>query len=162
MIHPSGLKVTVQGDREIIMTREFNAPRDLVYKAMSEPELIKRWMLGPPGWAMPICESDQRVGGGFRCVWQHQDGQEMVMRGTFLEIDPPARVVRTESFVIGCEPQSGEQTATFVLTDQGDRTLMTITLVFPSNESRDAMIASGMERGASASYDRLDEVLTHQ
>lgn len=159
MKDPGKLKVTTPTDREIVMTRLFDAPRELVFDAMSKPELVRRWLFGPPGWSMAVCEDEQRVGGTFRCVWRGPDGQEMAMRGIYRELVPPERIVRTESFEFGCDAQAGEQLATLVLTEQGARTLLTLTLVYPSKEARDATIASGMERGVTASYDRLAELL---
>jgi uncharacterized protein YndB with AHSA1/START domain len=153
------LKVTTPTDREILITRTFDAPRDLVFEAMTEPELLQRWLLGPPGWTMVECASDLKVGGAFRHVWQRDDGTAMKMHGVYREIVPPERITRTETFELGCEAQAGEQVATLVLTDQGDTTALRLTVLFPSREARDAAIASGMERGVAASYDRLEEIL---
>jgi len=153
------LKLTMPTDREIVMTRVVDAPRSLVFEAMTRPELLQRWLLGPPGWSMLVCESDLKVGGVFRHVWRRTDGSEMAMHGVYREVVPPERIVRTESFELGCEAQSCEQLATAVLTEQDGRTMLTITLLYPSKEARDATIASGMERGVAASYDRLAEVL---
>jgi uncharacterized protein YndB with AHSA1/START domain len=106
------LKVTTPTDREIVMTRVLDAPRSLVFDAMTRPELLKRWLLGPPGWSMVVCESDLKVGGVFRHVWRRTDGSEMAMHGVYREVVPPERIVRTESFEFGCAAQSGEQIAT--------------------------------------------------
>jgi uncharacterized protein YndB with AHSA1/START domain len=153
------LRVTTPGDREIVITRVLDAPRHLVWDALSKPELIRRWLLGPPGWTMELCDNDQRVGGTFRHVWRGPDGQEMAMHGVYREVVPPERVSRTESFDFGCDGQAGEQLGTLVLTEQAGTTLMTITVLFPSKEARDATIASGMEHGVAASYDRLEALL---
>lgn len=153
------LKVATNGDREIVITRTFNAPRELVWDTMSRPELLKRWLFGPPGWEMTVCEEDQRVGGKFRWVWSGPDGAGMTMTGTYREIVPPERTVRTECFETGCIPQMGEQLTTLVLTEQGEQTLLTITVQYPSQEARDGALASGMEHGMAAGYDRLDELL---
>jgi uncharacterized protein YndB with AHSA1/START domain len=153
------LKVTTPTDREIVLMRVFDAPRSLVFDAMAKPELLQRWLLGPPGWSMVICENDLKVGGVFRHVWHGTDGKQMAMRGVYREVAPPERIVRTESFEFGCEAQVGEQVCTLVLTEQGGKTFLTLTVVYPSKEARDATIASGMERGVAASYDRLEELL---
>jgi uncharacterized protein YndB with AHSA1/START domain len=153
------LQVTTPTDREIVMTRVFDAPRGLVFDAMSKPELLLRWLSGPPGWSMVLCESDLKVGGVFRHVWRGPGGKEMAMRGVYREVVPPERIVRTESFDVGCEAQSGEQLGTLVLTEQGGKTTLTLTVLYPSKEARNAAIASGMERGVAASYDRLAELL---
>jgi uncharacterized protein YndB with AHSA1/START domain len=155
----ASLKVTTPTDREIVMTRVFDAPRRLVFEAMSRAELLKRWLSGPPGWEMVECDSDLKVGGAFRHVWRRTDGTEMAMRGVYREIVPPERIVRTESFSFGCDAQAGEQVGTLVLTEQGGKTLLTLAVLYPSKEARDATIASGMERGVAASYDRLAELL---
>jgi uncharacterized protein YndB with AHSA1/START domain len=153
------LTVTTPTDREIVLTREFDAPRELVFDAMNNPELLKRWLLGPPGWTMPVCEIDARVGGAFRHVWRNTDGTEMAMRGVYRQVVAPERIVRTESFEFGCAAQAGEQIATMVLTEQGGKTRLTLTVLYPSKEARDAAIASGMEQGVAAGYDRLSEIL---
>jgi uncharacterized protein YndB with AHSA1/START domain len=154
------LKVTTPTDREIVMTRVVDAPRALVFDAMSKAELIKRWLTGPPGWSMVECENDLKVGGSFRHVWLGPDGAVMAMRGVYREIVPPERIVRTESFELGCDAQAGEQVGTLALTEQDGKTTITLTVLFPSKDARDAMIASGMERGVAAGYDKLEELLT--
>jgi uncharacterized protein YndB with AHSA1/START domain len=155
----NALKLTTPTDREIVITREFNAPRELVWDAMSRPELLRRWLLGPPGWEMTVCEEDARVGGAFRWAWSGPDGATMAMHGVYREVSPPERCVRTEVFDTGCVPGGGEQLATLVLTELGERTALTITLLYESKEARDGAAASGMERGMAAGYERLDEVL---
>ena len=153
------LQVTAPTDREIVLTRVFDAPRRLVFDAMTKPEMLKRWLLGPPGWSMVVCESDLKVGGVFRHVWRRTDGSEMAMHGVYREVVPPERIVRTETFEFGCDAQAGEQVGTLVLTEHGGKTLLTLTVLYPSKEARDATIASGMEHGVAASYDRLAELL---
>src|SRR5260370_3865932 len=107
------LKLTTRGDREIVMTRAFDAPRRLVFDALTKPELVKRWLLGPPGWSMPICEIDLRVGGTYRYVWRNTDGREMGSGGVFREIVRPERIVATEKFEQPWYP--GEALATHIL-----------------------------------------------
>jgi uncharacterized protein YndB with AHSA1/START domain len=155
----TNLTLTTPSDTEIVMRRMFDAPRRLVFKAMVEPELLKRWLTGPPGWAMVACEIDFRVGGSFRHVWRHDDGNEMSMCGVYREIVPPERIVRTETFAFGCDAQAGEQLACVLLTESEGKTLLALTVVYPSKESRDATIASGMERGVAASYNNLAALL---
>jgi uncharacterized protein YndB with AHSA1/START domain len=159
MSDDGSLKLATPTDREIVITRGFDAPRSLVFEALREPELLKRWLLGPPGWTMIECENDLRVGGTFRHMWRNEDGTEMAMSGVYREVVPPERIVRTERFHFGCEPQAGEQIVTSVLTECGGRTVLTLTVLYPSKEARDATIASGMERGVAASYDRLADML---
>jgi uncharacterized protein YndB with AHSA1/START domain len=153
------LRVSTPTDREIVLTRDFDAPRSLVFDAMSKPELLERWMLGPPGWSMVECENDLKVGGTFRHVWRNVDGTEMAMHGAYREVVPHERIVRTESFDVGCDAQMGEQVGTLILTEKNGRTTLTVTVLYPSKEARDATIASGMERGVAASYDRLEDLV---
>src|SRR5882762_6535718 len=92
------LEVTTPTDREIAMTRVFDAPRGLVFDAFTKPELVRRWLLGPSGWTMPVCEIDLRVGGRYRYVWRKPGVPDMGMGGVFREIVPAERIVATESF----------------------------------------------------------------
>ena len=152
------LKLTTQGDREIVMTRALDAPRRLVFDAFTKPELVKQWLLGPPGWSMPICEIELRVGGAYRYVWRRDsDGSEMGMGGVYREIAAPERLVATEKFEQPWYP--GEAVSTTVLVEQGGKTTITQTVLYQSQEARDAVLKSGMERGVAASYDRLAELL---
>ena len=153
------LTVTTPTDREIVITREFDAPRELVWETMSRPELLKRWLHGPPGWEMTACEDDARVGGTFRWSWSGPEGAVMSMTGEYREVVPPERCVRTEIFEMGCVPGGGGQLATLGLAERGGKTHLTVTLEYASKEHRDGAVASGMERGMAAGYDRLDELL---
>ncbi len=158
-IHTLGtLKVATPGDREIAMTRVFDAPRGLVFDALTQPELVKRWLLGPPGWSMPICEIDPRVGGAYRYVWRHVgDGTEMGMRGTFREVVPQERLVVTEKFDESWYP--GEALVTTVLLERHGVTTLTLTILYESREARDLALKTPMEKGVAASYDRLAELI---
>src|SRR5258708_32766904 len=157
MPNTGNLKVTTGGDREIVMTRAFNAPRRLVFSALTKPELVKQWLLGPPGWTMPVCEIDLRVGGAYRYVWRKDTGKEMGMGGVFREIVPHERIVCTELFDEAW--YAGESLVTNVLVEQGGKTTLTLTSRFGSRETRDAVLKSGMESGVAVSYDRLEELL---
>jgi uncharacterized protein YndB with AHSA1/START domain len=149
------LKVTTPTDREIVLTRVFDAPRSLVFDAFSKPELLKRWF-GPRGWSLVVCEVDLKVGGGFRFVMRGPDGKEMGMRGVYREIMPPERSVHMESF----DDYPGESQVTAVFVEQDGKTTLTATVLYPSREVRDIVIKSGMEHGAAESYDKLAELLT--
>ena len=152
-------KLTASGDREIIMTRVFDAPRKLVFDTLTKPEFVNRWLLGPDGWTMPICQIDLKVGGAYRYVWRHDTkGTEMSVGGIYREIAPPERVVHTEKFEQAWYP--GEAILTTVLTEQCGRTTLTCTILYDSRETRDTVFKSGMERGVVASYDRLESILT--
>ena len=148
------LKLTTQGDREIVMTRVFDAPRRLVFDALTKPELFKRWF-GPRGWSLAICEIDLKVGGTWRSVLRGPEGKEMGMRGIYQEIVPPERLVSTESF----DDYPGESLVTGVLVEHDGKTTMTATILYPSREVRDAVLKSGIEHGAAETYDKLAEML---
>jgi uncharacterized protein YndB with AHSA1/START domain len=148
------LKVTTPTDREIVMTRVFDAPRRLVFDAFTKPELLKRWF-GPRGWSLVVCEVDLKVGGTFRFVLRGPDGKDLGMRGIYREIEPPERSVHTESF----DDYPGESQVTGVWVEQGGKTTLTVTVLYPSREVRDAVIQSGMGHGAAESYDKLAELL---
>ena len=152
------LRITTPSDREIAMTRVFDAPRRLVFEALTRPELVKQWLLGPPGWTMPVCEIDLKVGGVYRYVWRHESkGTEMAVGGVYRNILPPERIVATEKFDEAW--YSGEAVVTNVLVEQGGRTTLMTTVLYDSREIRDGVLKSGMERGVAASYDRLAELL---
>src|SRR5271169_5383315 len=92
-------KIAARGDCEIVVTRVFDAPRRLVFDAFTKPELVRRWLLGPDGWTMPVCEIDLKVGGAYRYVWRKESvGLEMGMGGVFREIISPEKLVATEKF----------------------------------------------------------------
>jgi uncharacterized protein YndB with AHSA1/START domain len=151
------LKVTSPTDREIAMTRVFDAPRRLVFDALTKPELVKQWLLGPPGWSMPVCEIDLRVGGAYRFLWRGPDRTEMGTRGVCREIVSPERFVTTEKFDEPWYP--GESLVTYVLVEQGGKTTLTLTVLYESREARDAVLKTPMEQGVAMSYDRLAELL---
>jgi uncharacterized protein YndB with AHSA1/START domain len=148
--------VSTPSDREIRMTRLFNAPRQLVFEAMTRPEHIVRWWgrLGD-GYSVPVCEVDLRVGGRWRFVNRHPKG-EAAFHGEYLEIDPPGRVVFTEIY------EAFPDTVSVViseLVEEGAATRLVATVRYPSKDVRDAVIASGMSRGAGISYDRLEDLV---
>jgi len=157
MAETLNVSVTTPSDREITIEREFAAPRTKVFQAMTRPELVRQWLLGPPGWTMPVCEIDLRPGGAFRYVWKHADKEEMGMRGTFKEIVHPERIVHTERFDI--DWTGGETVVTTLLSERAGRTTMTITILYATREARDGALQSGMESGLEAGYNLLDELL---
>lgn len=147
--------VTTPSDREIRMSRLFDAPRRLVFEAMSKPEHIREWWgrLGD-GYSVPVCEVDLRPGGRWRFVNRHPHG-EAAFHGVYREITPPERIVFTEIFE---EFPDSESVVTAVLTEENGKTRLTATVVYPSRDVRDAVVNSGMAKGAAISYDRLEEV----
>jgi uncharacterized protein YndB with AHSA1/START domain len=158
MFYPDSFKVTTPSDREIQVKRDFNAPRRLVFDAFTKPELVSRWLLGPPGWTMPVCEIDLKVGGAYRYRWRHEaDGREMGMGGVFREIVLQERLVATERFDESWYPGDALDTTVFV--EEGATTHITITVLYESKAARDTARASGMEHGMAAGYDRLEMLL---
>ena len=149
-------KVTTPSDQEIRMTRLFDAPRDLVFQAMTRPEHVRQWWgrLGD-GYSVPVCEIDFRVGGRWRFVNRHPQG-EAAFYGEYQEIDPPGRVVFTEIFEAFPDAVS---VVTAELTEEGGKTRLTATVRYPSLEVRDMVIGTGMANGASVSYDRLEDLV---
>lgn len=155
-----GLQVATPSDLELVMTREFDAPRRLVWQAMTRPELIRRWIYAPEGWAMTECEGGINVGDKFRWAWNGPDGKPaLAIWGINREVVPLERIVHTENMEVGDGIVLGELLATIELTENDDKTLLRMTLLFPSKEARDGAIASGMERGVAAGYERLDAIL---
>jgi uncharacterized protein YndB with AHSA1/START domain len=157
-------QVTLPSDREVRVTRSFKAPRALVFRAYTEPELVRRWMLGPPGWSMPTCEMDVRVGGRYRWRWRSDaDGSEFGFAGTFREVQPPSRLVHTEAFEPGADgetyPSGGEALVTTTFAEEGGVTTMTTIMDFGSKEARDAAVQTGMTDGMEQSYQLLDRLL---
>jgi uncharacterized protein YndB with AHSA1/START domain len=146
---------TTPSDREVVVTRVFDAPRTLVFDAWTRPEHLPHWMLGPEGWTMPVCEVDLRPGGARRSVWRRADGAEMEISGVYREVARPERLVSTESWG-GDWP---ETLNTLSLAEEHGRTTITLTVLYPSKEARDAALQTGMTDGMSQGFDRLDAYL---
>jgi uncharacterized protein YndB with AHSA1/START domain len=159
-------QVALPSDREVKVTRSFKAARPLVYRAFTEPALVQQWLLGPPGWSMPVCEMDVRVGGRYRWRWRSDtDASEFGFTGTFREVQPPSKLVHTEAFdpgSVGGEYPGSEALVTVTFTEHDGVTTMTSLIDFGSKEARDAAIATGMTDGMEQSYELLDELLTKQ
>ena len=151
------LKITTPSDREIAMTRVFDAPRNLVFDAFTKPELLTRWLGVRGGWTFAVCEVDLRVGGEYRYVWRGPTGKEMGMGGVFREIVRPERIVATEKFDDAWYEGDALDTMTFV--ERGGKTTATTTVRYASKEARDGVLKSPMEKGVAEGYDKLDEVL---
>ncbi|HEY6546345.1 MAG TPA: SRPBCC family protein [Vicinamibacteria bacterium] len=151
------LQIATPTEREIVMTRAFDAPRRLIFDAHTKPELLKRWLFGPDGWSLAVCEMDLRPGGKYRYVWRHPKKPEMGMGGIVREVVAPERLVTTERFDEAWYP--GEAVNTMVLVEQGGKTTMTLTMAYESKEARDAALKSGMDKGMAEGFDRLDGVL---
>jgi uncharacterized protein YndB with AHSA1/START domain len=138
------------------MTRVFSAPRRLVFEAHTKPELLKRWLLGPPGWEMVVCNAAHKAGDPYRYEWRNTStGHQFGIGGVCREFAPPERIVCSE--VMDGQPGEALNTTTFV--EENGKTTLTVNMLFESREIRDMALKSGMERGVAASYDRLDEIL---
>ena len=146
---------TTPSDREVGVTRVFDAPRELVWKTYTEPEHLRQWMLGPDGWSMEVCEIDLRPGGAYRFAWRKDDGSELTIAGVHREVEPPERLVSTESW----GPEWPEALNTIVFSEEDGRTTLSITVLYPTQEARDAALATGMTEGMTMSLDRLEEIL---
>ena len=154
------LTITTPTDREIAITRVFDAPRKLVFDAHTKPELLKRWLGVFGGWSLAVCEVDLKVGGAYRYVWRKGDGTEMGMQGVYREIVAPERIVATEVFD---DPwYEGEAVDTSEFVEQSGKTTLTITVRYDSKEICDAVLKSPMEQGMAASYDKRAELLASQ
>ena len=154
--HVGALQISTPSDREITMTRVFDAPRTMVFDAHTKPELVKRWLGVRAGWTMPVCEIDLRIGGAYRYLWRGPQG-DMGMRGVFREVVRPERIVATEVFDEAWYP--GEAVDTTVLVEKGGKTTLTLTVLYASKEARDGVIRSPMASGVSESYDKLADLL---
>ena len=148
--------VTTPSEQEIRMTRLFNAPRHLVFEAMTRPEHVAKWWgcLGE-GYSVPVCEIDLRVGGKWRFVNRHPHG-EAAFHGEYREITPASRLVFTEIFEEFPDTVSVVSTD---FTDEDGKTRMTAMVRYPSREVRDMVLATGMSKGAAISYDRLEDLV---
>ncbi|MCA9861168.1 MAG: SRPBCC family protein [Thermomicrobiales bacterium] len=153
--HDNKLKAEILSDTEITMQRSFNAPRELVYRAMTDPDLIPKWW-GQRSSTTIVDKLDPRTGGEWRFIQRAPDGTEYAFRGTFVELEPPSKIVQTFEF----EPMPGHiSTDAMSLTEVEGGTLVRIVSTFASKEDRDGMLQSGMETGANETYDRLEELL---
>jgi len=158
---PKPCEVTMPSDREVRVVRTFDAPRKLVWDAHTRPELVTKWMLGPPGWSMPVCEMDVRTGGTYRWRWRSdEDGKEFGFHGTFLEVRAPSRTVHEEHYdpgEVGGPMPSEPAIVTTEYVESNGRTTLTVTMRFASKEIRDAAVSTGMTDGMEMGYARLDE-----
>ena len=150
-------QVTLPTDEQILITREFDAPRHLLYEAWTTPELVKRWWSGRRG-AMTIAEIDLRVGGRWRYAMVARGGFEVAFHGEFREIVPNERIVSTEVFELPGAPEGDGALVTTTFTESGGRTTLSLLMQLGSREERDAVIETGMERGVQEQMDILEEL----
>ena len=157
MKNSGNLIVTTPSDREIAMSRVFNAPRRLVFDANTKCEYLKKWLGVVEGWSLDVCEIDLKVGGSYRYGWRNVSGAEMGMGGTYREIVTNERIVATEKFDESWYEGEAVDTTTFV--EKDGKTTLTVLVLYASKAARDAVLESGATEGLTANYDVLDEVL---
>ena len=159
-------QVSMPSDGEVKVTRAFKAPRALVYRAHTEPALVQRWMLGPPGWTMPVCEMDVRVGGKYRWRWRSKEDQsEFGFSGVFREVEPGRKLVHSETYDAGSHGvgESGSEClVTVTFEEQDGVTTVTSLMDFGSKEAREAAFSTGMTDGMEQGSQRLDKLLAEQ
>lgn len=151
------LEISTPSDREIAMTRVFDAPRKLVFEAWTRPDLVQRWLGVQNGWSLAVCEIDLRVGGKYRYVWRGPGRPDMGMGGVYLEVVAPERFVASEKFDQAW--YDGEAVATTTFVERGGKTTVTMTLRYASKTVRDTVLQSPMEQGVGASFDKLADLL---
>jgi uncharacterized protein YndB with AHSA1/START domain len=157
MKHSGNLTVTLPSDREIAMSREFNAPRTLVFDAYTKCEYLKQWLGVFEGWTLDVCTIDLRVGGSYRYEWRNNNGPGMGMGGVYREIVLGERIVATEKFDEAW--YEGEAVDTTTFRETGGKTTLTTTVQYVSKAARDAALKTGMTEGVTAGFDTLDAVL---
>jgi len=153
----SKMTLKTEGDTHLIVTRRFAASPEAVYRAHTDPELIKKWLLGPEGWSMPVCISEARPGGKIRYEWTNGKGGGFHLTGEYLELNPFSRIVHVERMHLP-EPTPNNHVETRFDQD-GEGTLMTLRMTLPDEKTRANMLATGMEYGMEASYVRLEQMI---
>ena len=153
----SKMTLKTEGEKHLIVTRRFAASPEAVYRAHTEPELIKKWLLGPDGWTMPVCINEAWPGGKIRYEWTNGKGGGFYLTGEYLELNPYSRIVHVERMYLP-DPTPDNHAETRFDQD-GEGTLMTIRMTLPDEQTRATMLATGMEHGMEASYRRLEEML---
>jgi uncharacterized protein YndB with AHSA1/START domain len=153
----SKLELKTEGDTHVIVTRLFKAPPEAVYRAHTETDLVRKWMLGPPGWTMPVCINDARPGGNIRYEWSDGNGSGFHLTGEFVELIPFSKIVHIERMHLP-DPTPDNHVETRFEPD-GTGTRMTMRMTLPDSETRKMMLASGMEHGMEDSYVRLETLI---
>lgn len=151
------VKLRLEGDTQVIITRRFAAKPDAVFRAHIEPELIKQWMLGPDGWTMPECISEPFPGGKTKFVWANDSGESFSLTAETISIDPPHRIEHVERMHLPDPTPDNHVVTTFEA--DGDGTLMTMVMTLPNAEVREMMLSTGMDQGMEISYQRMERVV---
>lgn len=159
-MNSKGVQVSTPTDTTIVITRTFNAPRRLVWEAMTIPANMRRWMLPPPGWILSVCECDARVGGVLKLAWKDQDSDPvMTLSGVFTEVVPHERMVHTEMMEMPAIGPIGSLVEMHEFFEKDGITTMRITQTYDSKEARDGALSSGADQGMEAGYKQLDAIL---
>ena len=151
------LSITTPADNQVVITRQFDAPRHLVFACYTQPALIRRWLNGAEGWIMTVCEFEPRVGGKYRYEWKAPSGYVMAMGGVVREIEPVAWVASAELF--DDDWTGGETTSTLKFDEEQQRTTLVNTITYSSRDARDGALRTPMAEGMEFGYKKLDEVL---
>ncbi|MGH7627210.1 MAG: SRPBCC family protein [Gemmatimonadaceae bacterium] len=161
------VQVSLPSDTEVRVTRDFKAPRTLVWQAHTDPKLFQRWIGGYPGWSMPVCEMDVRPGGTYRWRWRlDEDGKEFGFHGEYREVDAPGKIVSAEYYdpgsFGGAMPANTPAIIRTTFTEKNGITTLVVLMDYGSKETRDAAVSTGMTDGMETSYERLDTLLAEQ
>jgi uncharacterized protein YndB with AHSA1/START domain len=158
----SKMTLKTEGDKYVVVTRRFDAPPEVLYRAHTDPQVIQKWLLGPEGWSMPVCINDPRPGGKIRYEWANGKGHSFSLTGEYLELEPYSRIVHVERMHL---PETTPDNHVETRFDaDGAGTLMTMRMTLPDEKTRAAMLSTGMEHGMEASYVRLENsyLVSHQ
>ena len=150
MLNSETLNITSSGENKIVVSRHFSAPRNMVFDALTQPDLLKGWYSGPEGWSLDVCEVDARVGGSYQWLWRNKAGQEMSASGLFIEVIRPVKLMQTVD---------GVAEVTTNLEDINNETKLGVILIYESRADRDAILTPNWIAGQTAAYDRLEEML---
>ena len=154
----SKLTLKTEGDKHVIVTRHFAAPPEAVYRAHLDPKIVQKWLLGPDGWTMPVCDLDARAGGKFRYEWKHETkGHGFHITGEFVELTPHSKIVHIERMFLPQQTPDNHIETRFE--PDGSGTLMTMRMTLPDEVTRAAMLSTGMEKGMENSYERLEKMI---
>jgi uncharacterized protein YndB with AHSA1/START domain len=153
----SKLKLVTEGDTHVVVTRNFAARPETVYRAHTEPELIRKWLLGPDGWTMPVCINEAKPGGAIRYEWSDGNGNGFHLTGEYIALEPFSRIEHVERMHLPDTTPDNHVETRFA--PDGGGTLMTMRMTLPDSATREAMLATGMDQGMEASYARMEELI---
>jgi uncharacterized protein YndB with AHSA1/START domain len=154
----SKLTLKTEGDKHVLVTRRFAASPEAVFRAHTDPKIVQKWLLGPEGWTMPVCILDAKTGGNFRYEWKNEsNGHGFHITGEFVEVTPHSKIVHIERMFMPDQTPDNHVETRFE--PDGTGTLMTMRMTLPNAETREAMLATGMDKGMEISYERLERLI---